>query len=318
MFASLVEIDGVENLQCFYETKSFTLWPQHQSCRVDDVDLSSNQKLQEYSFSLSRSGRKGETKTVWFSESPNTIEFIPMDIFREFPLLSGIIITSSNIPILKNDLFISAFIKIEFLYLYNDQIQAIETDALQELLNLKWLCLYSNKIQNLDAEIFRSNVKLEFFNFEFNQVASANPKLFKNLSKLRIIVANGNVCTSEKIGCETCFLSQSEINHAFKKCFSECRLEYSSSPDFMFTTPEIPVIETETETTADTYTHEMETVTETKTETGAIDSTSTLYSDITKSIKKKVTKLSSELLKLEEKAAEKFGTLKEYFLKLFF
>lgn len=211
------EISGVKNLQCSYDNWSPVLWPSNQYCEITVADLSSSQKSNTFSFS-GTPAEKEATKTVYFFLSPKT-EFIPLDIFREFPSVNGLVITSSNLPVLKNDLFSSEFAKIEYLHLGSNKIKSIEPEAFKELVNLKWLALFDNNIEVLDSELFKTNTKLEFISFNANKISRINSNLFKGLSSLKNIDFEDNVCFNQEIGCPTCSITQSELNQKLSSCF---------------------------------------------------------------------------------------------------
>jgi hypothetical protein len=166
------------------------------------------------------SEEKQKTSTIWFFFSPK-FEFVPLEIFQEFPGLSGLIIDGSTIPILKEDLFGSnEFGSIAYLYLCCNSIESIEPKAFQKFSNLKWIHLGRNKIEYLRENIFKANLKLEFINFFKNKIQVIKPDFFKNLVNLKILVLEGNGCVDKEI------IGLDSIDHDLKQCY-ENWVDYS-------------------------------------------------------------------------------------------
>jgi hypothetical protein len=218
--ASIGVITGRE-LECYYTTDWFTLWPEFNQCYLYDVDLSESFQSQLHSFTGSTS-EKSDTTAVRFQES-SQIEFVPKEILKEFPNLNGLIFNTCNLPILKNDLFPSDFVVLEYLSLVLSQIDSIEPFAFQNLKNLKWLSLWYNKIQSLPFNLFQTNQKLIYLNFSYNRINLISPNLLKNLNHLIFVEFQINQCVDQGFGCETCSsISQSDLDSGLSTCFQNC------------------------------------------------------------------------------------------------
>jgi hypothetical protein len=151
-------------LSCTYATNTGLVhWPTFNYCRVDNQNFPLSDKNKIFSFSGSASQKK-ETTVVFFQLSPS-LEFIPLQIFNEFPNLNGILIERSNIPILKKGFFTKKFKTIQYLDLYYNKMQQIEQEAFINLPELKWINLGWNQIESMKINLFKNNIKLEYVGF---------------------------------------------------------------------------------------------------------------------------------------------------------
>jgi hypothetical protein len=219
VLASIAVITGRE-LDCSYGTDYYTLWPEFHRCELAHFDFSESFQSQVHSFTGS-SSQISETTAVQFFESYQT-DFIPKEILEEFSNLNGLIIYRCNLPVLKNELFSVEFVVLEYLYLGENQIVSIEPFAFKNLKNLKWLTLHENKIQSLPLNLFQNNPKLIYLDFDENQINSISPNLLKNLKQLKQVDFNGNRCVDQSFDCETCKISQSELDSGLSTCFQNC------------------------------------------------------------------------------------------------
>ncbi len=197
------------------------MWPRFQQCYLKNIDFSQSYQSQVHSFTGS-SSQKSQATVVHFEYS-SKIDFIPKQILEEFPNLNGLIFSSSNLPVLKNEFFSAEFVVLEYLGLWSNQIASIEPLAFQNLKNLKWLRLWDNKIQSLPFNLFQNNPKLIYLNFYANQINSINPNLLKNLNQLKRVDFRYNRCVSQEFGCDTCSpISQSALDSGLSTCFQNC------------------------------------------------------------------------------------------------
>jgi hypothetical protein len=211
------------DLQCSVLTDSYTLWPTHKFCYINNVDIAYTSPDVEYTFSGSPS-EKMEVSAIHFYSSPE-MHYIPLEIFKEYPNLMGLRIYDSNFPILKNTLFSENFTQIRNLYLDSDNIQVIESHAFQHLVNLEWISLNANEIQTLSHQIFRNNFYLIYINLNSNQIKSIHPSLFKHLGNLKYLEFTKNHCANKDIGCENCTIPASALYREFYNCFANCSSE---------------------------------------------------------------------------------------------
>jgi hypothetical protein len=196
------------------------MWPEFHHCKLSRIDLSKSYESQVHSFSGS-SSEKSQATVVLFEES-SKIDFIPKQIPEEFPNLNGLVFEFCNLPVLKNEFFPENFGILEYLLLWNNQIVSIEPFAFKNLKNLKWLKLNANKIQSLPFNLFQNNQKIFYLTFGWNQINSISPNLFKDLNQLKFIDFMSNRCVSRQFGCETCPISQSDLDSGLSTCFQNC------------------------------------------------------------------------------------------------
>jgi hypothetical protein len=223
-FLILLSIGAIagRELECSYDTWSYSLWPTFHYCKLSYVDLSRAYESQVHSFTGTAS-QKSEATAVEFYIFPQN-DFIPKEILEEFPNLNGLIFYRCNLPVLKNDFFSEDFVVLEYLHLYENQIVSIEPFAFQNLKNLKWLSLKLNKIQSLPFNLFQSNPKLIYLDFDGNQINSISPNLLKNHNQLKWVKFGGNQCVSGDFGCDWCShtISQSDLDALLSTCFRNC------------------------------------------------------------------------------------------------
>jgi hypothetical protein len=209
-------------IQCAYRTYSgFTLWPNIISCRTLHADFSAKFEIEKHSFYITGSSvSKSSINTFWIYGSPQ-LDFIPLDILTEFPNLNGLFIDVVNLPTVKSGLFKPELQRIEYLRLYGT-IESIEPEAFQYLINLKWVYLYRSNIQTLPYQIFKNNPDL-FYIYLGGKINSIHSSSFDSLNKLKLIdFSRNNGCINDKIGCETCLITHSDLRGKLQGCFDNC------------------------------------------------------------------------------------------------
>jgi hypothetical protein len=210
-------------LTCRSITWTAPLWPTHKACYVAHIDFSEKFRSEKHSFSGSTS-KKLEFK-AFHMYNCDKFDFIPVDIFVEFPNLNGLYFSVCYTPVVKSGLFTVEFQKLEYLHFQAAKVESIEASAFEHLVNLKWISFdhHTNKIQSLPFSVFKSNPNLIYVSFGSNKINSINPNLFKNLDQLKIVDFTGNQCVDKKFGCESCSLSQSDLENALSNCFTNCQ-----------------------------------------------------------------------------------------------
>jgi Leucine-rich repeat (LRR) protein len=197
------------------------LRPSYKRCSTYAVDYSAKFEAEKHSFSGSAS-EKSDLKAFEISYSPQ-VDFIPLDILSEFPELNGFGFFESNLPTLKSGLFKKELQKIEFLYLGYNKIEVIEAEAFQYLIKLKWIRLTNNKLTSLPHQLFKNNPDLILIGLGDNKFNAIHPSFFDGLQKLKLIDFQGNLCIQSEIGCETCQITQSDLNEKLRDCFENCQ-----------------------------------------------------------------------------------------------
>jgi Leucine-rich repeat (LRR) protein len=185
------------------------------------VDLSESSERVK----LTVNGTEEEKKSVieFRFRDITKIDYIPVEIFTEFPNLKRIEISRSNIPIVKENLFGKECESIEILWFIRNEIKSIERKAFSHLKNLVKIKLRFNKIESISYSIFQTNSKLEEIDFRDNQIKALNPVIFKHLNHLKIIDFSFNRCVSHDFGCEkNCTIDQEELNKKLTPRYDNC------------------------------------------------------------------------------------------------
>ncbi len=136
--------------------------------------------------------------------------------------MNGLYIVGSILPTVKSGFFKPELQRIEYLYLGNNQIVRIQPQAFQYLVKLKWIHLSGNFLKTLPYQLFKNQPDLIYISFQSNQIASIHPNFFAGLNKLKLVEFDGNVCINDKIGCETCLITQSDLRGKLQGCFDNC------------------------------------------------------------------------------------------------
>jgi Leucine-rich repeat (LRR) protein len=189
--------------------------------KIAHVALSDSSERDKFTFD----GTEEEKKSITgFSfDQISKIDYIPVEIFTEFPNLKRYTIMESKIPILKENLFTIDFEKIEGLGLSKNGIKVIERKAFFHLKNLVLINLISNKIESIGENIFKTNSKLEVVVLLMNQIISLNPVVFKNLNHLEQVHFLFNRCVSQDFSCKrNCLIDHEELNNGLTPCYINC------------------------------------------------------------------------------------------------
>jgi hypothetical protein len=205
---------------CEYGTTSgYHSWPTFKYCFVDKKNFPVSAKNKRFDL-IGSSAEKDETTAVHLYQSLS-IDFIPTEIFNEFPNLNGFLISGSNIPILKEGLFTKDFKDILYLSLWKNKIKQIVNNALTNLPKLKWINLEGNRIELIKTNIFKNNHKLEFIGLDSNKIKMIHPSLFLNLNYLIEVWLDNNECADKNFG-GYYDPSLTFMNDNLKNCYKNC------------------------------------------------------------------------------------------------
>jgi Leucine-rich repeat (LRR) protein len=207
-------------LKCLYKSNSWKFISLSlQKCEVDDINLAITAKNDSYTFS-GTAKQKQETEVAWFELSP-AVDFIPLEIFTEFPKVKKIVIWDCTMSVVKEGVFTKEFKVILYLTLWNNKIEEVEEEAFVNLSELKMIDLGQNNIEYLKKTIFKNNLKLEVIVLYQNKIKMINPKLFQNLNNIREVHLNlGNICVDSVF--KESDKSLASLNYELKECFDNC------------------------------------------------------------------------------------------------
>jgi Leucine-rich repeat (LRR) protein len=156
-----------------------------------------NDSIISYRFSGSED-QKGKATAVYF-EFSLTVDFVPFEIFDNFPKLDAIAFTKSEIPMIRNKLFSDRnFEQIKELRLNEDKIRFIENKAFKNLKNLERIDLTNNKIRSINKETFAHNKKLNETILTGNEIKLIHPEAFFNQKNGVYVEMFGNQCFGDE------------------------------------------------------------------------------------------------------------------------
>lgn len=207
----------VYNVQCNY---NITNWLHVKTCYVRGANFYSENMNAKYSFSGGY--RQKKIVDVVYFECCSRINFVPLEIFKEFPKLIGIAFQDFKIPIVEERLFSDEkFSKIEYMLLDSDNIKWIEDNAFQQMSELVDIALSNNKIQSLSEKVFAHNLKLEIINLLGNQIKMIHPKVFEQLNSITELDLLRNKCINKIVsdigkGLEDCYENWDEVNESMQ------------------------------------------------------------------------------------------------------
>jgi hypothetical protein len=188
-------------------------------CKVRKADLSKKTLSEKFSFSGTQE-QKEKTTQIWFYGS-GRVAHVPQNLAEEFPKVTDLEITDSEIPIVKNNLLGPKFSWIEKLWLRGNEIQIVEGEAFKHLYNLVMISLSNNQIQSLSAKVFQNNRKLKNIWIYNNKIKMIAPETFQHLNQLEWLHLEGNDCIDKRIGCRWCDpkIDHTELNRALHACY---------------------------------------------------------------------------------------------------
>jgi hypothetical protein len=225
-----IEVAGQKSYTCHYGVTSASLWPQFSFCSIIGADFSLRNSNYISKF-LVRHEEHSKITTLWFWFLAK-VEVIPLEIFIQFPNLNGFSISSSNIPILKKNLFKEEFKCLQYLQLSNNGIKLIEERTFYHLQELKWINLSHNRIEVVQFLIFQWNPKLIYINFSSNKIKAIIPNLFDNLKGLIYVDFEQNVCVNDGFQKSTSTLTnmREELANCFEICLTDTYCVYNILP----------------------------------------------------------------------------------------
>ncbi len=213
-------VNTVQSLKCRFRT--FAEPHTAKFCLIENTELTDDTRDAEFTF-VGSDVNKHETTGVFFSTCFD-VDFVPSQMFKEFPSIEILRIKFSYIGIFRNTVLTPEFDKIKYLMLSHNQIKAIEPDAFQHLTKLKFIDLSFNKIEALKSNIFKKNRRLESILLNNNQFKMLNTNLFHNLVKLVNLNFERNDCAN-KINAYEFKQLKRELSTCYENCESdeECK-----------------------------------------------------------------------------------------------
>ncbi len=174
-------------------------WDQKTTCFVTEQSFKkpNNDSITSYRFSGSEDQK--EKATAVYFEFSLKVDFVPFEIFDNFPKLDSIAFTKSEIPMIRNKLFSGQnFEQIKELRLNEDKIRFIENGAFGDLKNLEKIDLTSNKIRSINKETFAYNEKLRVAILSENEIKLIHPEAFFNQKNGVYVIMFGNQCFADE------------------------------------------------------------------------------------------------------------------------
>jgi Leucine-rich repeat (LRR) protein len=189
-----------------------------EACEIENADLTNDIRDAVFTFSGSKLEKKN-INVVFFTKC-FYVNFIPTQIFREFPSLDCLAVEKSYIPVLTTHIFTTEFSQIKKLRLQYNHIKTIESDAFQHLTRVKYIYLVFNEIESIKSNIFKWNRNLENIYLAHNKIKMLNTKLFHGLTNLAILDLEQNECSDKKNAYEF-----KDLKKELAKCYENCELD---------------------------------------------------------------------------------------------
>lgn len=189
----------------------------HTFCSVKNVELSRSHLNDGLTF-IRNSYYTKKTTAVQFIFS-SIVDFLPSDVFTEFPNTNGLYLTSSTLPAITTDLFSEHFMKLEYLNFESNNIREIQEKSLDILLNLRWIYLGWNQIETLEQNVFHLNTKLEYIALMNNRIKQIQPKFMESLQKLQEIWFGKNLCVDQNFGCPWRCSEKKMVDQLLQTCY---------------------------------------------------------------------------------------------------
>lgn len=131
--------------------------------------------------------------------STEMLEQIPNLIFRQFPNLQKVIVSTSSLKYL-NQTSLRGATKMKQLMAKGNYVQRLEADSFTEALNLNLIDLQDNWISFVDKGAFRKLTNLEILRLGGNFITSLDRNTFVDLKSLKKIDLSSNMIQSLKEG----------------------------------------------------------------------------------------------------------------------
>jgi hypothetical protein len=173
------------------------VWENFKTCFITGMLFENINKGFTFNFTGSNE-EKNATTAIYFANL-SVIEFIPKEIFNEFPNLQAFAIRDSNIPILKRNLFENRnFSRISKLDLSRNKIQFIEKRALRNLRGLLEIDLSENLLKSISNQTFLKNRHLLSIKLYNNRIKMIQENTFSKMVYLTNLDLRRNECINEK------------------------------------------------------------------------------------------------------------------------
>lgn len=206
-------VSSTATIKCNFEKIS-----SYYSCNPVSVVGVFNEELQEIIVNGSHlSSFSDDDVTYLRFNSPMTFNSVPTKVFENFPHIQIFGLHSVNLASLSTKAFKNCFklnslhvdgnenltllsssfaeecSNLKNIYMANNGLKTIESDAFKGLENLNYLVLSRNQLTNLPATIFTHTPNLEFLFLDYNQIVNFHADLFFPMRKLQLLSATSNL-----------------------------------------------------------------------------------------------------------------------------
>lgn len=209
-----VRCEDEDYLICEFKSRKVFLRPQYLYCEIQNYTFVARNRYLIYQFSGSNE-EKNKVTGLHISKAKE-IEYLPNEIFNEFPKLNGIMLSKCELPIVTDLLFPANFDRID---LYKSNIKRIHKRAFRMLHNLEYVSLMGNQLEIMDERYFSRNYQLVSIQLQENKIKMMNPLFFSTFKKLRYINMKDNDC----IDYEQRTNDIKKLNEHLNHCFDNCR-----------------------------------------------------------------------------------------------
>ena len=144
-----------------------------------------------------RKNLKSNSEITGVSFDPSCIlTFIPNSIFKIFPNLKSLTVSSTQLSFLDPSFFKNAN-ELEEFQCSGNKITKLDAGTFAAAPKLEYIDLHLNQIQDLDHEAFKGLIELKSLDLQTNGINSLAFAVFRPLKKLNKLSLDQNTCTSK-------------------------------------------------------------------------------------------------------------------------
>jgi Leucine rich repeat len=176
----LVKLSGALEVVCHFETLTF--WGY--TCGVVNQNVPTESNITFSIDDIDKGKTKNDVNCVEFANS--SIDFVPKEIFTNFPSVDRLIFLRTNFRLWKKEFLKSGSDLIAFVNVEN-AIEDLEDDSFGFAPDLLVLTLYNNRIKEISTFAFRGLAQLSILQLSGNRLTYLDENIFDDLDNLSML-----------------------------------------------------------------------------------------------------------------------------------